>query len=53
MRRAPELPLGELEGGEVLVVQLVDVSAPLDEDLADLDPAAAHCVVQRGRVPAG
>ena len=45
-------PLGQLEGSEVLVVQLVDVSAPLDEDLADLDPAAAHGVMQRGRVPA-
>ena len=44
-------PDSQLKRRHVLVVQLVDVGAVLQQDLHDLLPAAADRVVQRCRVP--
>ena len=45
------LPDGEFERRHVLVVDLVDLCPPLEQDPHHLLPPAAHGVVQRRRVP--
>ena len=45
------LPDGEFERRHVLVVNLVDLCPPLEQDPHHLLPPAAHGVVQRRGVP--
>ena len=45
------LPDGEFERRHVLVVDLVDLCPPLEQDPHHLLPPAAHGVVQRRGVP--
>ena len=48
---APSSPDGQLERRHVLVVDLVDVCPPLQQDLDNLLPAAADGIVERSGVP--
>ena len=51
VEKADILPDGEFERRHVLVVDLVDLCPPLQQDPHHLLPPAAHGVVQRRRVP--